>query len=298
MDKSVQLLEEALNDKSNNTSNHHEEQLKLRKELTQQMKELTSPCSTQPFSLLIHGGLVKANSLAFRYPSPSNKGLVQQQQQQVAPYRQLPLSVKLPSLHQASVASPLLDIYSVLYNCTAAAAASVDPEATMTEAAASVVDRECLLFAYHATFIDTCNLLRVKVTDFSRERLESDLDKYDLAGLALAIAMASSSAAAVTENNGVVTSHSFQEEMVDEEQVGENGVVANDVTSPSSAITDSNLTTEEEEATTTTTTDDTKMTTAAAANLFKSRLRLMLDQRLQEKVDVKLAQLNVQEKDD
>ena len=41
---------------------------------------------------------------------------------------------------------------------------------------------------YHSTFIEVCNQLRVKVTDFGRERLDACVEKYELAGMILAAA--------------------------------------------------------------------------------------------------------------
>ena len=110
-----------------------------------------------PFSVLVHGDVARGPS--FRYNGD------------------VPVAVSLPGLAggHAMVASPLVDIYGVLYGCS--------------NGVVPITNKEGFLFAYHSSFIEVCNLMRVQCPDFSRERLEADLERFDVAGLVLTTAM-------------------------------------------------------------------------------------------------------------
>ena len=112
-----------------------------------------------PFSVLVHGDVARGPS--FRYNGDD-----------------VPVAVSLPGLAggHAMVASPLVDIYGVLYGCS-------------SDGAVPTTNKESLLFAYHSSFIEVCNLMRVQCPDFSRERLEADLERFDVAGLVITTAM-------------------------------------------------------------------------------------------------------------
>ena len=142
------------------------EKMKLRMLIEQQIEELYSQTCVAPFSVLVHGNL-NLNSIVFRYGHATQSQNVSGGDDGLDT---IPTDVKLPSLIHACIGSPLLDIYQVLYHCTP------NPE------------KEGLLFSYHSTFIEVCNQLRVKVTDFGRERLDACVDRYELAGMILAAA--------------------------------------------------------------------------------------------------------------
>ena len=147
---------------------------KLRMKIEQQIEELYSPTCILPFSVIVHGNL-NINSIVFRYGHTT-----QSQNTNIGEVVDMvPTDVKLPSLVHACIGSPLLDIYQVLYHCSGNGGRGKNGEC---------LEKESLLFSYHASFIDVCNQLRVKVSDFGRERLDADVEKYELAGMILAAA--------------------------------------------------------------------------------------------------------------
>ena len=149
------------------------EKATLRMKVEQQIEDLYSPSCIVPFSVLVHGNL-SINSIVFRYGHTTQS----QHTSGGEGVDSIPTAVKLPSLIHACIGSPLLDIYQVLYNCSSNSQSGHGEN----------LEKESLLFSYHASFIEVCNQLRVKVTDFSRERLDSDVEKYELAGMILAAA--------------------------------------------------------------------------------------------------------------
>lgn len=135
----------------------------VRESLVRQVRDLTNCFGAVPFSVLVHGDVARGPS--FRYNGGGSD---------------VPVAVSLPGLASghAMVASPLVDIYGVLYGCSSDGGV-VSP----------TTNKEGLLFAYHSSFIEVCNLMRVQCPDFSRERLEADLERFDVAGLVLTTAM-------------------------------------------------------------------------------------------------------------
>ena len=150
------------------------EKTKLRMMIEQHIEELYSQTCVTPFSVLVHGNL-NLNSIVFRYGHATQSQNVSGEREGIDT---IPTDVKLPSLIHACIGSPLLDIYQVLYHCTP----SFQQQHTENP------EKESLLFSYHCTFIEVCNQLRVKVTDFGRERLDACVEKYELAGMILAAA--------------------------------------------------------------------------------------------------------------
>ena len=170
------LLDDAFRVQAGDVFDIDPEKARLRMKVEQQIDELHSPICVAPFAVIVHGNL-NINSIVFRYDHTTHS--------QGTPFGSsdgvdtIPTDVKLPSLIHACIGSPLLDIYQVLYHCTGCTGRNEQED---------YFDKESLLFAYHSSFIEVCNQLRVKVTDFGREKLDADVDKYELAGMILAAA--------------------------------------------------------------------------------------------------------------
>ena len=79
----------------------------------------------------------------------------------------------MSGLGSAVVGSPLLDIYSVVFNCA-------NPDARSLE-----FD---FLSTYYDAFAEVSNHLRMKVNDFQLDHLVTDFKKYELAGVLCAAA--------------------------------------------------------------------------------------------------------------
>jgi hypothetical protein len=154
------------------------EKANLRMKVEQQIEDLYSPTCIVPFSVLVHGNL-NINSIVFRYDHSTQSQNRRIDSGDVGDVLDtIPTDVKLPSLIHACIGSPLLDIYQVLYHCSHSRQGELGEN----------IEKESLLFSYHASFIDVCNQLRVQVTDFGRERLDDCVEKYELAGMILAAA--------------------------------------------------------------------------------------------------------------
>lgn len=124
--------------------------------LYRQFEELHSPTS-KPFSVIVHGDVRPENVTFTSGDVPGDE----------------PRDVKLSSLCSAVVGSPLLDIYSVVFNCA-------NPDARSFE-----LD---FLTTYFDAFVDIANHLRIKVNDFCLDHLVADFKKFELAGVLCAAA--------------------------------------------------------------------------------------------------------------
>ena len=124
--------------------------------LYRQFEELHSTTS-KPFSVIVHGDVRPENVVFTPGDVPGDE----------------PRDVKLSGLASAVVGSPLLDIYSVVFNCA-------NPDARSLE-----MD---FLTTYYDAFVDVATHLRIKVNDFQLDDLVTDFKKFELAGVLCAAA--------------------------------------------------------------------------------------------------------------
>jgi hypothetical protein len=109
--------------------------------LYRQFEELHSPTS-KPFSVIIHGDIRPENVTFVPGDIPGDE----------------PKEAKLAGLYSAVIGSPLLDIYSVVFNCANPDARSLELE---------------FLTTYFDAFVEVSNHLRMKVNEFTLNNLVS-----------------------------------------------------------------------------------------------------------------------------